>query len=435
VKPTEWSDWVRAEFRPEGRDPAEGSIRFKLLELAPDGGRFRLYRSDAFPADGGFVSDPALGKRLVEELGPYVHSGMSVSLHCRGEIDWRTADEIMADEAAWWSRAAELAADSGGASLLFLHWHILDCVGHALVGKLDPTGGGYDAEGVEANTETLRDYYRAADRFVGEFLKRFDDGETVFCVISDHGMPANVKAVSLVNAFRERGWLELTPDGTGVDWKRSKVFFAQNHLWINLAGRDEGGVVPPGEYGTLRAEVIAAMRDIKDPESGEHAFAFVLSREDAPLVGLAGPYVGDVAYCYSGGFRWSGPEVLRLGEARVVFPCAGGNHGPMVPTYETETTSVLAAMALAGPGVSSRGVVPKEEPLRLWTTDVAPTACHLLGIDPPAQSEGRVMHELLEDIESGFPERALRTVERRIVPRPRTRPAPVRLQGDVTDEE
>ena len=78
---------------------------------------------------------------------------------------------------------------------------------------------------------------------MGEFVERFDEGETVFDLVSDHGMPANRQAVSLVNLFRKRGWVTLTPDDQDVDWAHSMVFFAQSHLWINLGDRDEGGIV------------------------------------------------------------------------------------------------------------------------------------------------------------------------------------------------
>jgi predicted AlkP superfamily phosphohydrolase/phosphomutase len=430
----EWSDWVRAPFRTADRGEAEGAFRFKLLELSPDGQRLRLYRSDAFPADGRFCSDPALGRRLVAELGPYVHAGMSCALHTRGWLDWETVDQVMAGEAAWWSRAAERAMEEGDASLLVLHWHILDAMGHRFVPLVDPAGTAYDPQRAEAYWEVVRNYYVAADRFVGAFMDRFDDGETVFAVVSDHGMPANVKAVSLVNLFVERGWVALTPDGRGVDWTRSQVFFAQNHLWINLRGRDEGGIVSPGEYRALRAQVLAAMRDLKDPETGEHAFAFVLPREDAPMVGLWGEYIGDLVYCYSGGYRWSGPEVLGMGEGRTVFPCAGGNHGPMIPTYETEVTSVMGALLLSGPGVRAGVRLPRAEQARVCTTDLAPTLAYLLGLDAPAQSEGRVLREFVNDFCVARPPRTVRSVARPLRHRPTVRPRPVVLQGDVTDE-
>ena len=84
----------------------------------------------------------------------------------------------------------------------------------------------------------MRDYYKAADRFVGAFVDQLNDGETVFAVVSDQGMVADVKAVSLINFFAKRGWVTLNPDGSDVDWNNSLVFFVQNHLWINTKGRD-----------------------------------------------------------------------------------------------------------------------------------------------------------------------------------------------------
>ncbi len=433
----QWSDWVHAQFSTEDHGEAEGAFRFKLVELAPDASRIQLYRSDAFPTDGRICSDPELGRRLIEELGPYVHAGQTCDLHRSGRLaDFETVDEVMADESEWWPRAVQIAMDQTGAQVLYLHWHILDAMGHTFVQRVDPTATGYDPEGEEEAWEIIRGYYRAADRLLGRFLDLFDDGEAVFCIASDHGMPGNVKAVSLINAFLEEGWLERTEDGQGIDWARSKLFFAQNHLWINLQGRDEGGIVPSEEYEDLRRAVITKMRSITDPETGDHALPIVLAREDAPMIGLWGEYIGDVCFVYAGGYRWSGPEVLRLGEERIVFPCRGGNHGPMIPTYETDTTSVMGVMTLGGAGIRAQEPAPWLEQFRVCTTDVAPTLAYLLGLDVPAQSEGRVLHEFLEGQHAEYPERGeITPTARNVVRRPTVKPKPIQLQGDVTDEE
>ncbi|MGC9318116.1 MAG: alkaline phosphatase family protein [Armatimonadota bacterium] len=435
LSPGQWSGWLYAQFSTDEMGEVEGAFRLKLLELAPDGSRVQIYRSDAFPTDGRFCSNPDLGRGLIEELGPYVHAGMSCDLHRKGWLDFATVDEIMADEAEWWPRAVQMAMQQTEARLLYLHWHILDAMGHQFVQQVDPTGTGYDPDRADEGWETIRGYYRAADRLLGRFLDLFDDGETVFCVASDHGMPANMKAVSLVNLFLEEGWLETTEDGTGIDWARSKLVFRQNHLWINLQGRDEGGVVPPEEYHDLRRRVITRMRAVTDPETGEHVLPIVLPREHASMVGLWGEYIGDVCFVYAGGYTWSGPEVLRMGEERVVFPRRGGNHGPMIPTYETETTSVMGAMVLGGAGIRPQEPAPREEQFRICTTDVAPTLAHLLGLGVPAQNEGRVLHEFLEGHCALPPERTITPTARRIVERPTVKPRGIQLQGDVTDED
>ncbi len=158
--------------------------------------------------------------------------------------------------------------------------------------------------------QAMKNYYKAADRFVGEFLKRFKSKETIFVVVSDHGMPANRKAVSLINVFLEKKWLIKTNDGCSIDWLKSKLFLSQNHIWINLKGREKKGIVPQSEYKGLRQQIINCMRDIKDPETGEHVFAFVLSRDDAPVVGLWGKNIGDIVFCYSGGYSMVGSRSI-----------------------------------------------------------------------------------------------------------------------------
>lgn len=434
LRPGEWSDWVYADFTTEEMGEVEGAFRFRLVQCGPDGSCFRLYRSEAYPTDGRFVSNPELGHELVERLGPYVHAVQTARLHCKHELlDWPTVDQALADEATWWAAAAEIAMQRTGADLLYAHWHLPDMVEHIYVSRVDPTGTEYTPEGAEKAWNALRSYYRATDRFVGEFLDRFDPAENVIAIAADHGMPANKKAVALVNAFRDSGWLTLSDDGRDVEWSESKLFFDQNHLWINLEGREPTGVVPQEEYDELVAGVQARMRELRDPETGEHVFSFVLTREEAPVVGLYGEYIGDLVFCYAGGYRWTGTAVLAQGEERVVFPSTGGNHGPMIPTYETETTTVYGMMVLAGPGVR-KGVVeePGEKGSRS-TMDVAPTLAELMGMEAPAQNEGRVLHEFLQNRHSEPPERRLTETARKL--RPPDTPRTPQLKGDVTDED
>ena len=81
------------------------------------------------------------------------------------------------------------------------------------------------------------------------------------------------------------------------------------------------------------------------------------------------------------------------------------------------------------------GWLPEAEQSRICTTDLAPTLAHVLDLDAPAQSEGRVLRECLAGLHSARPRREPPQVGRSLVRRPTTKPRPLVLQGDVTDEQ
>ena len=432
IKKGQWSQWMTAKFKNSNSTETKiGTFCFKLIELTEDGKCVKLYRTDVFPVDGSLCTDKNLGKKIIVKIGPYINSAGTCHFFQDGSLDWETFDELMKKEAKWWAEFARISMLEKDATLFVCHWHNLDSIGHSFIFKIDPESPFYNPEEAKKYWEIVRNCYKAADRFVGEFMKRFDEKETLFIVISDHGMPANKKAVSLVNLFLSKGLLVKNPEGTEIDWQKSKLYISQNHIWINLKGREKNGIVDMDEYKKLKEEIITSMRDLKDPDTGKHVFAFVLSREEAPVVGLWGNYIGDIVFCYSGGYRWSGSEVLNMGEKRIIFPCDGGNHGPMIPTYETDVCSVMATLFISGPCIRRGLKIPKEEQFRYSTTDIVSTICKILNIRFPFQSEGRIIHEFLKDTKIKNLKRNLQPVKREMRKRKKE---VLKLQGDVTDE-
>jgi len=69
----------------------------------------------------------------------------------------------------------------------------------------------------------------------------------------------------------------------------------------------------------------------------------------------------------------------------------GSGDGSAFPSADYGLGSESAIFGLWGPGVR-RGYV-RPHPIRL--VDVTPTVCHLLGISPPAQSEGAVPADVI----------------------------------------
>ena len=425
----EWSEWLYEEFRLD-QGTVKAPVRFKLVELSEDGRRLRLYRSQVYPLEG-FTVPAGLARTLTKRFGPYLNEGVGEAFY-RGWIDWETLEEEYRYQIKWIGAASKYLMESTSATLYFNHWHFLDLLQHYCLGKVDPVGGEFDPSEADEAWDRLRRGYALADMLVGE-LASIADEDTLAIVVSDHGNSPNRKRVSLVNLFLDKGWMHASPGPDGkmrLDPAKSKAFINSLHIYINLKGREPAGIVPPEEYESLRNEIVRTLRDLRDPADGGPAIFLAVKKEEAGFMGMWGEGVGDIIFVYSPGHAWSGPEVLRLGERRTIFPSGGANHGPQPPWTETETSSNYATLIMAGPGIRAGKVRQDSEP-SIALVDLVPTICHVLGLPLPQQSQGRVLQELLE---GGSATKPRPPVPNLILPATPPRKAATKFKGDVTDE-
>ena len=192
----------------------------------------------------------------------------------------------------------------------------------------------------------IRDVYQRADEAIGrllEHIKQDHDKPTYSFVVSDHGFGHSKYMINLNRWLMEKGFMAFQPaDGfrlgattrkvvkqlatayrrylpsrvrellrkrmgnqafermkgeiestlftSGVDWLTTRVYAlgAGGNLFVNLRGREPQGIVEPGtEYENLRNEVIQALQELKDPESGDTLVARTYRREEL----YQGPYV------------------------------------------------------------------------------------------------------------------------------------------------
>lgn len=428
-----WSDWTAETFRVAGKR-MRGSVRFKAIELTPDAKRVWLYHSQVYPLDE-FCYPRGLGAELTKRIGPFIHESGWNAQHVWKLCDGATCEEELTYFAKWVGQAAKYLFDKQDVRVYYQHYHLLDCLNHRYLPAIDPTGSGYGQIPEEEGWDAFRQGYRMVDKMVGEVVRAAGAGAIV-AVCSDHGDVPNRRAVSLWNLFKQKGWVKLKKDRRGqpeVDREHSKVYYSQNHLWVNVKGRDPQGCVKPKDYEAFRQEVLEAMIDIKDPQDGTRAIGLALKREDALYMGLHGPAAGDIVFYYAGGYRWSGPEVFRMGIKDVVFDSPGGaNHGPQPPMYQTEVSDNAGALILAGPGVRKDYVRDSDALPAMFSADLVPTLAHLSGIEPPMHAEGKVVRDLLV----GHQEAMARTHQPfDTIPAPkRTGKKKLTLAGDVTDE-
>lgn len=394
LSPGEWSPWMIREI-PSDQGPQSGSMRFKLLELSPDGKRLRLVRSEIYPTTS-FTEPESLSEELIKEAGPYIeHAGLPLSHDLK---DYETILEEMQYQVDWHIKAAKYLQETKGWQIYYLHWHFPDSVQHRFLPGADPASPVYDAGEASDCVNVLRQAYKLGDRLLGGFMQ-LADNETIVVAVSDHGHTADMFNCTLPKRLQEAGLLSYSggpgsaqkPPGK-IDWSRTRAYpHGGFQICVNLKGREPQGIVEPKDFEAVQEEIIDALLDWREPESGKRAVAFALKNKDAPLVGYWGKRAGDVVFIYNSGFSWGATK----GDA-TIGPAAGAHHGPQITTTETEFSSNLALLMMAGPGVKQGFERDYEQLSYARLVDLVPTFCHLLGIRPPIHSQGAVLSDLLE---------------------------------------
>jgi len=168
---------------------------------------------------------------------------------------------------------------------------------------------------------------------------------------------------------------------THVDWSRTYAFSCAhtpvfNHVYINLAGREPKGAVPPRRYEDVRENVIGCIEDA-GREYG--ARVKVYRREEV----YSGPYTGEA------------PDILiEVGGGSVEFnPSLGFPYllGPYFTDHKTTGTHRPYGIFLAhGPDLASNSA-----PREISIYDVMPTALAYYGLDIPGDVDGKPIRAVL----------------------------------------
>lgn len=304
-----------------------------------------------------------------------------------------------------------------------------DRVSHKFWKYMDPTHPLYTPQGAARRGEVILDTYRQIDAAIGRLLRELADDETTVFLVSDHGFGPLIGALYLNEWLAEEGYLCLEGEGwwprllrqgaglldvpwlgdlkeqafqvlpglkgrlhsamafQGVDWSRTRAYAVgtMGNLYVNLRGREPGGIVDPGqEYEALREELIAGLRSLRDPRTGAPLFEAVYRREElyhGPYLDLAPDVVGllDPRY-HVAAVDWRRRKqgiVARVDEGEMLFVAdLSGQH---------DMQGVLLAWG--------RNVRPG--PLAgASIVDMAPTILHALGEAVPSSMDGRVLRDL-----------------------------------------
>ena len=413
----QWSGWIEERF-----DRRKCLRQYKALDLSPDGSKVTLFGTMA-GALTGWGYPKGIEREIVANAGGYVEALELSPDSCfrAGWFDGHGMDAVMdimdiqarfiADCAAYLNRTQDWDA-------MFIQYHAPDGINHDVLGWLEHRSPRKRKVADDLILATHRTMFRMVDRIRTECA----DENTVVCVVSDHGNMPTKHLINATRIFEQEGWLKLRrgpgADTWAVDQKRTKACYAGSApgVWLNVKGRERYGCVAPGaEYERLRQQIIDRLRRVRDPRTGEPVFDAVGRREVFEPLGVWGVRVPDI-FCYARPYylfwdavlgmkpRLTGlpdravrffrerPEVLPLNEITPVDRTVGTLSAVHwhLPVPALDYASTRGVCMLTGPGV-----VRNKRIDRINLVDVAPTLAYMLGIDPPAQSEGRVVRQAL----------------------------------------
>jgi len=392
----EWTPWIElCGF--EGEHPAtwEFRIRPRLADLAS--GRLALYVS-ALQSKEAFADPREISVQLREKLGPYTEP-LTISALLNGWIDPAGMMDEFRDQAIWHTRASLYLTQELGFAAVLSKWHAFDKFYHFFFQRIDAESPLYDPDQFACYEAIHQGVLRIADEMVGVVLDGMDSN-TLLIVLSDHGLMPSRRHVYVNNFLARHGFLVTTgpPARDGrmkIDWTRTRaVAHPYTQIWINTSGRDPEGIVLPGpEWESLCGDVIAALRDWKDPETGAHVMNHVFRVEDGAAYGLGAPGDGDIRFfCQAGYSAFRTTDVTVDG--REIITATGpylGDHGSCAPTARLGRGSEMAMLCMGGPNIKEG--YRRLHPLRM--TDVLPTALAALGWPLPRHSEGGVAMDCL----------------------------------------
>jgi predicted AlkP superfamily phosphohydrolase/phosphomutase len=211
--------------------------------------------------------------------------------------------------------------------LYFFYFSNLDQNSHALWSTFDKLSPIYNPEIEAKYGNVLRELYVEIDGVLGRILNemRKDD---LLIIMSDHGFAPFRYGFSLNTWLLENGYITLKDTSkrneeffTGVDWRKTKAYgLGINSLYLNLKGRESGGMVKSGkEAEELKDKLVRELTAVIDPKTGEHPISAVWKREQI-YHGSMVEKAPDLIIGYNSGYRASWQTVLGKFHPEIITP-------------------------------------------------------------------------------------------------------------------
>jgi len=324
LKEGEWSRWVRVKFPMLPLLASlRGICRFYLKETHPV---FKLYVTpiNLDPKDPAMpISTPkSYSKELARHLGYFYTQGMAEDTKAldQGVLDdgeFLQQAEIVLEERM---RMFHYELERFRSGLLFFYFSTLDQGTHMFWRLMDPKHPSYDPQLVDKYGNVVETLYQKMDEALGIALSYVDENTTLI-VMSDHGFGPFYRGFQLNTWLEENGYVTLIDEWRqgemeffmNTDWYNTRAYaLGFNGLYINQAGREGYGIVPPGEEKeALLEELAEKLTQVRDPQTGLQVISHAY-RADEVYQGGEMKYAPDLIIGYNWGYRASNETALGM---------------------------------------------------------------------------------------------------------------------------
>jgi predicted AlkP superfamily phosphohydrolase/phosphomutase len=363
---------------------------FRLFDLKPDASDFFLYYTrpvrdlplDDF-SDGGasptvrtFVGNGATLLFQQGAFGRTIPNGGNGAAEARYLETVAFAQHQLTETHRW-------AMDNLPWDLFFAYTPFPDESEHLWRGHLDRSLSSYRQDLAERLRPLLERVYQQADDLLGLLLSK-RPADTLFALISDHGLQGINKRVALNPVLQQAGLLVLDANGR-VDLTKTRVIYpAVNNGYLLINSKDRrSGIVARDERAELTSRVRASLLALRDGDRPIVQAVYDAETEGAAM-GIGGEVGGDIYVELAPGYDFD-PRIAAGPWVSETAPY--GNHGanPALPAMRT-------LMAFNGPGVERGGKLKNARII-----DFAPTLAWLLNLPKPRAAAGRVLFEASAD--------------------------------------
>jgi predicted AlkP superfamily phosphohydrolase/phosphomutase len=365
-------EWLEIDFELQAADdlrPRLYGAWCKILHVDRFTGALRFYRGEvnrlhAYP--------DAFEDRLTEAIGPWPgEPDRAVAdwwLDLSQGIDLDTFIEQGERLDRYFDRMTEWVLAEEDADLVLAYHSSLDVYLHNCL-ITNELQWAYSPGRALAAAEGLKRMGRSIDTSIASRWRALDPERDALVVVSDHGQLPIFEVVKPNRALADAGLVRTVDEGDGSRIAPDTPLLAVTggpfiHVYLNLSGREPGGVVTIAEAPELLRRAARVLADLE--VEGRPAVENIVSREEAAALGLDHPSSGDLMVFLAPGFTASGDLEGPSLEASRYY----GQHGFLAS--HDEMCGVLFA----------RGVGIRKKRLgEVAATSVAPMVAHWLGFE------------------------------------------------------